>query len=215
MIAIVDYGMGNLRSAQKGLEKGGFDAIVTDDPGAIDDAAGVVLPGVGAFKDCFEGLRDRGFVQPVLDYARSGRPLLGICVGMQLLFEYGEEGEGSPGLGLISGRVVRFPDAKESGLKVPHMGWNTLKRSAKRPCPLLKYCSTEPFVYFVHSYRPVPAQESDVYATTTYGVEFASVVGRGAIFGVQFHPEKSQDEGIRLLRAFGEFVTQSAHSVRL
>ena len=214
MIVVVDYGMGNLRSAQKGIEKGGFDAVVSDDPSAIAEAAGVVLPGVGAFKDCFEGLQERGFAQPIIEFARSGRPLLGICVGMQLLFDYGEEGAGSAGLGLLAGRVVRFPEARSLGLKVPQMGWNTLKRTPGRPCPLLKYCSPEPYVYFVHSYYP-KADARDVYATTHYGVEFPSVVGRGSIFGVQFHPEKSQDEGVALLRAFGEFVTQAAHSVKL
>jgi glutamine amidotransferase len=214
MIVVVDYGMGNLRSAQKGLESSGFDAIVSDDPAAIEDAAGVVLPGVGAFKDCFEGLQDRGFARPIVDYARAGRPLLGICVGMQLLFEYGEEGAGSAGLGLLPGRVVRFPDARKSGLKVPQMGWNTLKRIPERPCPILQHCSMEPYVYFVHSYYPI-AESRHVYATTQYGVEFASVVGRDSLFGVQFHPEKSQQEGISLLRAFGEFVSQAAHSVRL
>jgi glutamine amidotransferase len=215
MIIIIDYGMGNLRSAQKGIERGGFEAEISDDPSALGRATGVVLPGVGAFKDCYDGLCERGFTQPLLDYVKTGRPLLGICVGMQLLFEEGEEGEGSPGLGLLPGRVVRFPDAADTGLKVPHMGWNTLKRRTVRPCPLLKHCSPEPFVYFVHSYRPIPADENDVYATTEYGVEFASLVGRDAVFGVQFHPEKSQGEGIAVLRAFGEFVSQAARSVTL
>ena len=189
--------------------------MISDDPAAIEDAAGVVLPGVGAFKDCYDGLCDRGFTQPILDYAKSGRPLLGICVGMQLLFEAGEEGEGSPGLGLLRGRVVRFPDAAETGLKVPHMGWNNLKQRTERPCPLLKHCPPSPYVYSGHSYRPGPADDEDVYATAEYGVEFAAVVGRDNLFGVQFHPEKSQDEGIALLRAFGEFVTQAVRSATL
>jgi len=215
MIVVIDYGMGNLRSAQKGLERAGFDAVVSQNPADLADAAGIVLPGVGAFKDCFAGLSERGFVGPVLEQARNGKPLLGICVGMQLLFEYGEEGEGSPGLGILPGRVVRFPDAGLAGLKVPHMGWNTLEPVPGRACPLLKYASPSPHVYFLHSYYPVPTDPHIVYATTTYGLRFASLVGRGSIFGAQFHPEKSQREGVSILRAFGEFVLEGAASARL
>jgi glutamine amidotransferase len=203
MIAIVDYGMGNLRSAQKGLEKAGHNAIITDDPGDIARADGVVLPGVGAFKDCFDGLTARGLAGPVTEAARSGKPFLGICVGMQLLFEESEEGGISPGLGIFPGRVVRFPDAHQTGLKVPHMGWNQLKRAPGRDCPLLDATSAEPYVYFVHSYYPKPADESLVLATANYGHDFAAVVGRGNVYACQFHPEKSQHEGINLLRAFG------------
>ncbi len=215
MIVVVDYGMGNLRSAQKGLERAGFDAVISQNPADLTDAAGIVLPGVGAFKDCFNGLAERGFVDPILEQARNGKPLFGICVGMQLLFEYGEEGEGSRGLGILPGRVVRFPDAGPGGLKVPHMGWNTLDPVPARKCPLLTYTSASPYVYFLHSYYPVPSDPGIVYATTTYGLRFASVVGRGSVFGAQFHPEKSQREGIGILRAFGEFVMQGAPSVRL
>jgi len=204
MIAIVDYGMGNLRSAQKGLEKAGHEAIVTDDVNDIASADGVVLPGVGAFKDCFEGLKSRGFVEPVKEAAASGKPFLGICVGMQLLFEESEEGGLSPGLGIFPGRVVRFPDAHQTGLKVPHMGWNQLARVAGRDCPLLDATSTTPYVYFVHSYYPRPSDESLVLATANYGLDFPAVVGRGKVFATQFHPEKSQHEGINLLRAFGD-----------
>ena len=215
MIVVVDYGMGNLRSAQKGLERAGFDAAISQNPADLADAAGIVLPGVGAFKDCFTGLTERGFVEPLMEQARNNKPLFGICVGMQLLFEYGEEGEGSRGLGILPGRVVRFPDAGPTGLKVPHMGWNTLDPVAGRKCPLLKYTSPSPYVYFLHSYYPVPADPGVVYATTTYGLRFASLVGRGSVFGSQFHPEKSQREGIGILRAFGEFVMQGAASARL
>jgi len=204
MIVIVDYGMGNLRSAQKGLEKGGHEAVISDRPGDISGADGVVLPGVGAFKDCYEGLRSRGFVEPLLEFADSGRPLLGICVGMQLLFDESVEGEGSRGLGLLPGRVVRFPKTEKTGLKVPHMGWNTLKRLPERPCPLLDGASESPFVYFVHSYYPEPSDAGHVYATSEYGVSFAAMVGRDAIYGAQFHPEKSQSEGIHILKAFGD-----------
>lgn len=203
MIAIVDYGMGNLRSAQKGIEKAGFEAVVTDSVSDIESARGVVLPGVGAFKDCFEGLKSRGLVEPVKAAAASGRPFLGICVGMQLLFEESEEGGTSPGLGIFPGRVVRFPDAHATGLKVPHMGWNQLERTG-RSCPILDGTSARPYVYFVHSYYPRPADESLVLATSNYGVDFPAVVGRGNVFACQFHPEKSQREGIGLLRGFGE-----------
>ncbi len=212
MIAIIDYGMGNLRSAQKGIEKAGFDAVITEDPGDLAAATGVVLPGVGAFKDCFEGLRSRGFVEPVREIARSGKPLLGICVGMQLLFDYGVEGEGSEGLGILPGRVERFPDHAATGLKVPHMGWNRIDPVAGRPCPILRHLGPNPHVYFVHSYYPNPARAEDVYATADYGLPFAAVVGRDNIFGVQFHPEKSQAEGIGILRSFGEYVALHAET---
>lgn len=209
MIAIIDYGMGNLRSAQKGLEKAGHEAVITDDPAVIGRAAGVVLPGVGAFKDCYEGLKSRGLVGPVKDAARSGRPFLGICVGLQLLFESSDEGEGSEGLGLFRGRVVRFPDAAQTGLKVPHMGWNQLNPVAGRTCPLLDGAGRNPYTYFVHSYYAVPEEPDIVLATCGYGVEFAAMVGRDNLYAVQFHPEKSQADGIEILRAFGR-LTQGA-----
>lgn len=206
MIAIIDYGMGNLRSAQKGFERAGFAAEITSDPEQIERADGVVLPGVGAFKDCYEGLCGAGMVEPVLAAAVSGKPLLGICVGMQLLFEYGEEGDGSPGLGLLEGEVERFPlGEKMHGLKVPHMGWNQVVPVPGAPCPLLEDVQS-PYMYFVHSYIPRPRSKSLVLATTGYGIEFASVVGRDNIFGTQFHPEKSQGDGIKLLAAFGGLV---------
>lgn len=203
MIAIVDYGMGNLRSAQKGLEKAGFDAAVTDNVDDIERADGVVLPGVGAFKDCYDGLASRGLVAPVKAAAASGKPFLGICVGMQLLFEESDEGGVSPGLGIFPGRVVRFPDAHVTGLKVPHMGWNQLSRVPGRDCPILDNTSEAPYVYFVHSYYPCPSDASLVLATSNYGIDFPAVVGRGNVFACQFHPEKSQHEGINLLRGFG------------
>lgn len=207
-IVIIDYGMGNLRSAQKGLEKGGHEAIISSNPADIEQAHGIILPGVGAFKDCYDGLKDLGFVSPLMKAIESGTPLLGICVGMQMLFESSEEGEGSPGLGLLKGRVVRFPDAADTGLKVPHMGWNKLVVNPNRSCPILKHLSADPYVYFVHSYHPQPESQEDVYATSTYGIEFPAVVGQGHVFGTQFHPEKSQHEGIEILKAFGDYVEQ-------
>ena len=209
MIAIVDYGMGNLRSAQKGFEKAGHEAVITDDPRRIDDAAGVVLPGVGAFRDCYEGLCARGLREPILGAARSGKPFLGICIGLQLLFEESEEGGVSKGLGVFPGRVVRFPGARDSGLKVPHMGWNRLRRVPGRSPALLKNVSQEPHVYFVHSYYARPSEEDLVLATCEYGIEFPAMVGRDNVFAVQFHPEKSQTEGIGILKAFGDLVESS------
>jgi glutamine amidotransferase len=206
MIVIVDYGMGNLRSAQKGFEKAEFDAVISDDPVDIERADAVVLPGVGAFKDCYDGLVQRRMVDPLRAAARSGKPFLGICVGMQLLFEYGEEGAGSPGLGILEGRVVRFPQENMQGLKVPHMGWNQLIQNPARPCPLLDGPKAKPWMYFVHSYFPSPASSDLIWATAVHGVEFPAIVGRENVFGTQFHPEKSQRDGIALLAAFGGFV---------
>lgn len=206
MILIVDYGMGNLRSAQKGLDKAGHQALISDDPNLIEEADAIVLPGVGAFKDCFEGLASRGMVEPLIVAAHSGKPFLGICVGMQLLFEFGEEGEGSPGLGVFEGRVVRFPAARMDSLKVPHMGWNRLQPVPGIECPLLDQVRPNPYMYFVHSYFPKPASNDLVLATCSYGVEFPAIVGRDNVFGVQFHPEKSQTDGIDVLAAFGRRV---------
>ncbi len=206
MIAIVDYGMGNLRSAEKGIERAGHEAVVTDDIRAIERADAVVLPGVGAFKDCYQGLCSRGLVEPVKAAAASGKPFLGICVGLQLLFEESDEGEGSEGLGILKGRVVRFSAASETGLKVPHMGWNRLETVPGRPCPLLESATPNPYTYFVHSYYAAPTDEAVVLATCEYGVSFPAMVGQGNVFAVQFHPEKSQADGIAILRAFGNLV---------
>ena len=207
MIAIVDYGMGNLRSAQKGLEAVGHKALITDNPADISSADAVVLPGVGAFKDCYDGLVSRGLVEPVKDAVASGKPFLGICVGMQLMFDYGEEGEGSPGLGIFSGRVIRFPETDTTGLKVPHMGWNQIEPVEGRDAQLFKHMSDTPFTYFVHSYHVQPEDESIILARCSYGNAFPAVVGRENVYAVQFHPEKSQTEGLALLRAFGELCT--------
>jgi glutamine amidotransferase len=196
--------MGNLRSAQKGLEKAGVDAVISDDAQDIDRAHAVVLPGVGAFRDCFEGLRTRHMVEPLRRAAQSGKPFLGICVGLQLMFEGSEEGNVDEGLGIFRGRVVRFP--KMEGLKVPHMGWNELQPVAERPCPLLQGLSEKPYVYFVHSYFARPTEPEIVLATSEHGVKFPALVGRDNVFAVQFHPEKSQAEGNTILKAFGDFA---------
>lgn len=216
MIVIIDYGMGNLRSAQKGFERAGYDAVVSTDPASFASAHGVVLPGVGAFADCYNGLAERGFAGPVLDWIAAGNPLLGICVGMQLLFSRGEEGTGSEGLGVFSGSVVRFPDPAETGLKVPHMGWNRLEVTEDgSSCPILQNLSAEPYVYFVHSYYAAPDDAQIVCAEAAYGVRFPAVVGRDNVYATQFHPEKSQREGIGILKGFGELVKSKALSAQL
>jgi imidazole glycerol-phosphate synthase subunit HisH len=200
MIAIVDYGMGNLRSVQKALERVGASAVVTRDPAVLEAARGLVLPGVGAFGDAMVNLRLQRLLAPVLDHAESGKPLLGICLGMQLLFDQSEEMGHHPGLGLLPGRVVRFP---AGDLKVPHVGWNQLRQVQPG---LLDGIPEGGYAYFVHSYYTTPEEPADVLATTHYGLEFASVVGRGRIWGAQFHPEKSQEVGLRLLANFARLI---------
>jgi glutamine amidotransferase len=197
-IAIVDYGMGNLRSVLKAFERLGRAAEVTRDPDRIVAAPGVVLPGVGAFGACMENLTALGLVEPVKRAIAAGRPFLGICLGMQLLFDESEEFGPVPGLGVLRGRVVRFPPSPE--LKVPHMGWNSL-RIARR-APALAGIADGDYVYFVHSYYPVPDDPAVVATTTGYGLEFASSVSRDNVFACQFHPEKSQRVGLRLLENF-------------
>ena len=194
MNAIVDYGMGNLRSVQKALERLGAKAVVTDDPGVLDAAQGIVLPGVGAFGDAMNRLKARQLVAPVQRQVEEEKPLLGICLGMQLLFDESEEMGHHRGLGLLPGRVVRFP---EGDLKVPHVGWNQLHEVRGAP---LEGIVPEAYAYFVHSYYVAAEEPSDVMATTEYGANFASVVGRELIWGAQFHPEKSQEVGLRILQ---------------
>jgi imidazole glycerol-phosphate synthase subunit HisH len=214
MIAIVDYGMGNLRSAQKGLEHVGHEARITSDPAEIARADGVLLPGVGAFKDCIDGLEERGLVPVVKSAAASGRPFLGICVGLQLLFDYSEEGPGAAGLGIFSGRVVRFPPAAETGLKVPHMGWNAITATDSPTARvLLPQTDKTKYTYFVHSYYAVPEDPSIILARSEYGVSFPAIVGRDNVFATQFHPEKSQREGLAILKAFGDRVAGAASVV--
>jgi glutamine amidotransferase len=208
MIAIVDYGVGNLRSVQKALERVGATAIVTSDPAVLDGAQGVVLPGVGAFGDGMAQLQARHLVGPVLHQVERGKPLLGICLGMQLLFEESEEMGTHQGLGLLPGRVVRFPEGE---LKVPHIGWNQLQMvGGGAEMALLAGVAGGSHAYFVHSFYGVPEEPGDTLATTDYGLPFAAVVGRGRIFGAQFHPEKSQDVGLRLLKNYAGLVSASA-----
>jgi glutamine amidotransferase len=209
MIAIVDYGVGNLRSVQKALERVGATAIVSGEPAALEAARGIVLPGVGAFGDGMANLRARSLVAPLLRQVEAGKPLLGICLGMQLLFDESEEMGIHPGLGLLPGRVVRFA---EDELRVPHVGWNQLRFAI---CDLrftigglVAGIADGAYAYFVHSYYAMPEEPGDVLATTEYGVEFASVVGRGKVWGAQFHPEKSQEVGLQLLANFAALVEE-------
>jgi len=210
MIAIVDYGMGNLRSVHKALERVGFQALVTQDPGAIGKAAALVLPGVGAFKKAMENLEGLRLIDPILTFIQSGRPFLGICLGLQLLFSESEEFGFQKGLGIFSGRVVRFPfslpgePSSGDSLKVPHMGWNSVQ--IKRRFPALEGIAEGTHYYFVHSYYPVPEDRGIIATTTDYGGEFVSSVGKGSLFACQFHPEKSQSAGLKILENFGRLV---------
>ena len=211
MIAIVDYGIGNLRSVEKALQRVGAEAWVTADPADLDAARGIVLPGVGAFGDGMAHLQARRLVDPVLRQVERKKPLLGICLGMQLLFEESDEMGLHRGLGLLPGRVVRFPNGE---LKVPHIGWNQLWQAGNGPeMALLEGIPHGTHAYFVHSYYVAPEEPGDVLARTDYGIEFAAVVGRGRIFGAQFHPEKSQDVGLRLLRNFAGMVAGAGGSL--
>jgi len=205
MIAIIDYGMGNLRSVQKAFEKVGFAAKVTADPADLRDAEKLVLPGVGAFKDCMDNLREGGFIEPIRRHVESGKPFLGICLGLQLLFSESEEFGRHQGLGIIPGKVVRFPaDLRVAGeeLKVPHMGWNQIR--LRQDAPLFRGVADGSAVYFVHSYYVIPDDPTVVAAVTDYGIAFCSAIRRDNVMATQFHPEKSQQIGLRILRNFGE-----------
>jgi imidazole glycerol-phosphate synthase subunit HisH len=224
MIAVIDYGAGNLRNVCKALEHVGADLVLTDDVRELERADKLVLPGVGAFADCMNGLTGRALNEPLRRLALDGKPLLGICVGMQLLFDTGEEMGEWPGLGLIPGRVVRFKfdamkntehrahstestqhsalNTSKSALKVPHIGWNQIE--PRQEHAVLKGVPAGSYAYFVHSFYPEPQDERYVVATTAYGYSFASVVARDRIWGIQFHPEKSQDIGLQMLRNFVE-----------
>jgi imidazole glycerol-phosphate synthase subunit HisH len=198
MIAIIDYGMGNLRSVQKGFEKVGHQATITNDPAVVAGADKVVLPGVGAFEDAIAELRRRNLVGPVLEAIGSGRPFLGICLGLQLLFERSCENGCHEGLGVLPGEVVRFAIPPE--YSVPHMGWNQIL--IRRPAPILKGLAEGTHLYFVHSYYVAPADRSVIATETDYAGEFCSMIWRDNVFATQFHPEKSQAQGLQILRNF-------------
>lgn len=200
MIVVADYGAGNLHSLHRALERQGLTVVISDSPELLDDAQAVVVPGDGAFGPAMERLRARGFVDRIRAYIRSGRPFLGVCLGMQLLFERSEEGGDHAGLGILPGRVVRLP----SSVKVPHMGWNRLH--VLRHSPLLEGVPDGAYVYFVHSYVAVPSDPEVVAATAEYGGACAAVVGGGSVWATQFHPEKSGPVGARILANFARWV---------
>ena len=196
-VVIIDYGVGNLRSVEKAFAATGCEAIVTADETELRSAERLVLPGVGAFAACMKALTERGFDRLVLERVREGTPLLGVCVGMQMLFDESDEFGATAGLGLLRGRVRRF----ENDLVVPHVGWNRIYQ--KRPHALFEGVEEGSFCYFVHSYYCEPADDVVIVGQTEYGSRYASVVAQKNICGVQFHPEKSQDVGLRMLKNFG------------
>ncbi|MFB6274044.1 MAG: imidazole glycerol phosphate synthase subunit HisH [Salinibacter sp.] len=203
MVTVIDYGIGNLRSIEKAFETVGAPVNRTDDPEDVATADRLVLPGVGAFRACIDEIRQRDLEAPILTAIDRGTPFLGVCVGMQLLFETGHEKGEHEGLGVLPGYVAHFRDTKAEmpkDLSVPHMGWNTIEPT--RESPLLSGLGDTSHVYFVHSYHPVAANDRDVLALTTYGHAFPSIVHRDNVFGVQFHPEKSQAAGLGLLENF-------------
>ena len=209
MIALLDYGSGNLRSVHKTLLKAGGEVRIACRPEELADASAVVLPGVGAFDDCMQALDRQGLFAACRAFIQSDRPFLGICVGYQALFDKSEEFNScAAGLGVFAGRVVRF--AGRDGLKVPQIGWNQLE--VTRPdCPLYRGIPSGSYVYFVHSFFPQPLDPAIVATRTTYGETFASSVWRGNVFATQFHPEKSQGVGLRLLANFVELAQRAAH----
>ena len=197
-IVIVDYGMGNLRNVQKAFEKIGSDARLTRNKNEIGRASAIVLPGVGAFKDCVENLEKYGLVEPLLRSIEKGKPYLGICLGLQILFSESEEFGSHKGLDLIKGKVVRFvPDPEH---KVPHMGWNTIEK--EKEGPMLQGIERGDFFYFVHSYYVIPDKTQWISSFTTYGKPFVSSIWKENLFATQFHPEKSQQKGLRILENF-------------
>jgi glutamine amidotransferase len=199
-IAIIDYGMANLRSVQKGFEHVGAAATIVSTPEQIDHADRIVLPGVGAFRDAVATLQQRGIDEAVKRHIAAGKPFLGICLGLQMLFEVGYEDGEWPGLGVLKGRCVRLEVDRTHRLKVPHMGWNQLRR--RTGGPLLEGLSFDAGVYFVHSYHVEPADASAIATTTDYGIEFVSSVWKDNVVATQFHPEKSQAAGLTMLKNF-------------
>ncbi len=225
MIAIIDYGMGNLRSVEKAFEKVGFDTVVTDKPEIIENADKIVLPGVGAFKDAKDGLQERDLIEPIKNHITQNKLFLGICLGLHLLFTRSYEDGVHEGLNIVPGEVVRFDAdslnmdntggqreaaetlkalsvANNQKLKIPHMGWNTIRE--KKEVSVLKGLPVDPYMYFVHSYFVVPDRDDVVAAETEYGVPFVSMISIDNIFAMQFHPEKSQQYGLTILKNFGE-----------
>jgi glutamine amidotransferase len=204
VIAIIDYGMGNLRSVEKGFLKVGVDVRVVTEPRAVDNAAAVVLPGVGAFRDCMKNLAGMSLTEPVVRSIEKGKPYLGICLGLQVLFSESEEFGTYKGLDIIKGKVRKF----RTDLKVPHMGWNNV-RLLRRP-PVFEGIKDESFFYFVHSFYVDPEDPDFIAATTDYDITFTSMIWKDNIFATQFHPEKSQETGLMILKNFGDFVKKNS-----
>lgn len=198
MTAIIDYGAGNLHSVKNALDFLGEQSVITGDPEVISAADRVILPGVGAFGDAMACMEKAGLVDAVKEAASSGKPFLGICLGLQLLFEQSEEKSGVDGLGIFGGKVVKIPSA--DGLKIPHMGWNSLE--IPKESKILRDLGDNPFVYFVHSYYILPDDENDISAYTAYGARLGVAVERGNVFATQFHPEKSGETGMKILKNF-------------
>ncbi len=203
MIGIIDYGMGNLRSVQKGFESQGLDALVTADRELLRRADGLVLPGVGAFPDAMANIRREGLDTLIREQVGAGKPLLGICLGLQLLFEYSEEKGYTEGLGFFAGGVKRL----HTGLKIPHMGWNEME--IHRPSDLIDGVTEGTFTYFVHSYHVVPEDRDLIVATCDYDQEIVGIAGRDRVHGIQFHPEKSSAMGLKILSNFAKVVNAS------
>jgi len=207
VIALLDYGSGNRRSVEKALQKVGADVRIITSPKGLKDARAAVLPGVGAFDDCITALQKQDLLESARGFIASGRPFLGICVGYQALFERSEEFNScAAGLSLFKGKVVRFTE--QPGLKIPQIGWNQIE-IVRPECPLYKNVANGSYVYFVHSFFPCPVDDSIVATRTTYGQAFASSIWRDNVFATQFHPEKSQEIGLRLLRNFVELSTRA------
>ncbi|QEG36736.1 imidazole glycerol phosphate synthase subunit HisH [Bythopirellula goksoeyrii] len=208
MIAIIDYQMGNLRSVQKGFERVGHAAAITSDPAILAKASHIVLPGVGAFADAIAELKRRELVGPIREAIQSGKPFLGICLGLQLLFEHSFEDGEHEGLGVLKGEVCKFQVPAQ--YKVPHMGWNEV--SFRRKAPIFDGIAEETFFYFVHSYYVVPEDLEVVDGQASYPAPFCASIWRENLFATQFHPEKSQSEGLRVLSNFAELTLASCHS---
>ncbi|MEW6661010.1 MAG: imidazole glycerol phosphate synthase subunit HisH [Bacillota bacterium] len=207
MIAIIDYGLGNLRSVAKGLEQVGYQSLVTNDPSMVMQAQGVVLPGVGAFAAAMASLKRTGMAEAIYQVVERGKPFLGICLGLQLLFQASEENGCHQGLGILPGKVRRLPPM----LKVPHMGWNSIEMTVENHPLWQGIPPCTPF-YFVHSYYVDPEDKGQVLARSNYGIDFVVAAGRGNVMGVQFHPEKSSYHGLQLLKNFGELVKNADYS---
>jgi imidazole glycerol-phosphate synthase subunit HisH len=200
MITIIDYGMGNLRSVSKGFESLGYSTCVTSISEEILNSSGIVLPGVGAFGDCVRNLHEFDLIEPIEKSITGDKPFLGICLGLQVLFQESEESPGIRGLGIFNGKIVKFPKFSDKRLKIPHMGWNQVELA--KETPLLKGIQNRTWFYFVHSYYPQPEDQEIIAGRTTYGIDFTCAVSKGNIFACQFHPEKSSNLGLRILSNF-------------